>query len=279
MVALILNIVFAVLFGHVMKWAAHRRANLLWVGACNYGAGSALCLLLTALDPPRTAVGFTLLTGAWAGVCYLVSLLYYFAAVQRLGMGLATSAIRVSVALPVAAALIVWHERLSAMQAGGLLLVATALLLLGTGDLGFNRRGAVQMFGLILPLFLVTGCGQLAARIFSGGAPAANAYLYTAAVFAGAGISALVALAIRPERPDRQDLLIGVILGLNNTITNVSLLRALRELPSAVVFSVSSAASVALAAVTGVLFWRERMSQPAIAAIVAATIAVVALTL
>ena len=203
---------------------------------------SAICLCLTLQSPPHAAIGFTIATGGWAGVCYLISLLYYFAAVARLGMSLATAAIRISVALPVLAALLVWHERLHPAQAAGLLLVGVALLGLaadggsGTGRGRHARRtaslgneGALLsdplrpgpggdavksgrasrnggggsghrldpriLLGLILPLFLVTGAGQVAARIFSGGAPAANAALYSAAVFAAAALSAFVALA------------------------------------------------------------------------------------
>lgn len=49
-------------------------------------------------------------------------------------------------------------------------------------------------------------------------------------------------------------------------------------MPSALVFSISSAASVALAVVTGVVFWRERLRRAATTAVVAATVAVVLLT-
>ena len=321
MLALIGNIISAVVFGHIMKLASHRHANLLWVGAWNYMTASAICLCLTLQSPPHAAIGFTIATGGWAGVCYLISLLYYFAAVARLGMSLATAAIRISVALPVLAALLVWHERLHPAQATGLLLVGVALLGLaadgGSGAGGarntertasLGNEGALRsdplrpgpvgdavksgrasrnggsgsghrldpriLLGLILPLFLVTGAGQVAARIFSGGAPAANAALYSAAVFAAAALSAFVALAIRPAPLRREDILLGVLLGACNATTNLLLLRALRELPSSVVFSISSAASVALAAITGAIIWGERPGRPAIGAILAATAAV-----
>ncbi|HWE61918.1 MAG TPA: GRP family sugar transporter [Chloroflexota bacterium] len=278
MLALAISVLSAVVFGHVMKFATVRRANLRWVAACNYITGSSVCFLIMLSHPPRQAVAFTVLTGAWAGVSYLISLLFYFAAVARLGMSLATSVNRISVALPVAAALIFWHEALHPAQAVGLALVVAALLLLGSGDSGISKAGAAQLLRFILPLFLITGVGQLGARIYSAGAPAANAYLYSATLFAAAGVSGLVALALRPVRPQRQDVLLGLLLGAFNTVTNLSLLAALRALPSALVFSISSAASVALAAITGVLFWHERLSRPAMAAITAATLAVVLLT-
>jgi drug/metabolite transporter (DMT)-like permease len=278
MLPLTLNVLLAVAFGHVMKLATVQRANLLWVGAFNYIAGSAVCLAIAVAQPPQRAVAFTIVTGAWAGVCYLVSLLFYFAAVRRLGMGLATSAVRISVALPVAASLLIWHEALQPAQAVGLALVALAMLLLGSGSHGPTRDGMAQLFGLIIPLFLITGLGQLAARIYSGGAPAANAYLYIGSIFAGAAASALLALALRPVRPTRRDVGLGLMLGAANALNNLGLLWALRQLPSAIVFSVSSAASVALAALTGILIWRERLSRPAGIAVLSALIAVVLLT-
>ena len=94
MIPLALNIVCSVCFGHVLKWAERQGANPLWVAAYNYLVGCALCAALTLVFRPTAGVPFTLLTGAWGGVCYLVSLLYYFAAVVRLGVGRATSAIR-----------------------------------------------------------------------------------------------------------------------------------------------------------------------------------------
>lgn len=302
MIALAGSIISSVLFGHIMKLSNVRRANLLWVGFFNYLAASLVCWGAVAIEPPRGTVGFTLIVGTFAGVTFLLSLLYYFAAVARLGMSLATAAIRMSVALPVIAALLIWHERLNLPQTLGLALVGLALLLLSMGvptthyvelepsattpvprspagtPRALRRAGLSLLLGMILPLFIVTGSGQLAARVYSGGAPAANALLYTAATFSAACISAFIALRYRPQPIAVQDLWLGILLGATNTITNLLLLRALRELPSSEVFSVSSAASVSLAALTGVLVWRERLSPPAIASVACAACAVVLLT-
>jgi drug/metabolite transporter (DMT)-like permease len=277
-IALCLNIASAVTFGHVMKWSTHRQANLLWVGLTNYLVASLICALVVAASPPRGEIAFTLLTGSWAGVCYLISLLYYFAGVARLGMGLATAAIRTSVVLPVAAALVVWHEQLRPEQAAGMALVVMALPLLG-GSFGTTRGSLALTFGMLLPLFLITGLGQIGNRIFNSGAPSANTFLFLAAVFGGAGVSAAVTLAIRRSRPRRQDLLLGALLGVVNLTTNIFLLLALRRLPSALVFSVSSTGSVVLATLTGILVWKERLQRPAVAGVVAAAAAVLLLTI
>ena len=278
MLPLMLNIVFSVGFGHVMKWSEHRSASMLWVGAWNYLSAALLCGLITLISHPTGAVPFTVATGLWGGVCYLVSLLYYAATVARLGVGLATAAIRIAVALPVAVALLVWHEPLHAAQLAGLALVLIALPLLGGGRAGSLHGGVALVVGLLVPLFIITGLGQLAARVYSGGAPSSNTYLYLTALFAGAALSALVAVRVRPVRLQGQDLALGLLLGATNVAANVSLLLALRALPSAVVFTVSSSAGVVLAAVTGVVVWGERLSPPATGGVVLATAAVVLLT-
>ena len=64
---------------------AWRHASLTARLAANYLVACALCAALTLVFPPTAAVPFTLLTGVWGGVCYLVSLLYYVAAAVRLG--------------------------------------------------------------------------------------------------------------------------------------------------------------------------------------------------
>ncbi|MDB5077955.1 MAG: integral rane protein [Chloroflexi bacterium] len=277
-IPLMLNVISAVAFGHVMKWSTIRKANLLWVAACNYLGASIACSLALLVARPSGHIWFTAFTGAWGGVSYLISLLYYFAAVKALGMGLATSVNRIAIALPVAAALLIWHETLHIEQAVGLALVAISLPLLGSGKYRGAQGGTRLLLGLLLPLFVVTGVGQVANRIYNSGAPSNNVYLFLACLFGAAGISALIALRIRPVPLKRQDLFLGLLLGSINTITNLLLLAALRELPSAVVFSVSSAASVLLAAITGVMFWGDRMNKVAAGGVLMATLAVVLLT-
>jgi drug/metabolite transporter (DMT)-like permease len=193
-------------------------------------------------------------------------------------MGLATSANRIAVALPVALALLVWHETIHAEQVIGLILVAMSLPLLGSGKYRGTNSEARLLIGVLLPLLVVTGVGQVANRIFSSGAPSDNAYLFLAALFGAAALSAFAALRIRPAPLHLQDFWLGLLLGAANMVTNLLLLAALRELPSAVVFSVSSAASVLLAAVTGVVFWGERLNPAASGAVLVATLAVVLLT-
>lgn len=279
MIALALSIIFSVSFGHVMKWAERRRASALWVGAWNYIAATGACLwVMLAASPPSHGIAFTITTGLWAGVSYLVSLLYYFVAVTRVGVGLAAAANRLSVALPVVAALLVWRERLDGPQAFGLLLVILALPLLGRGGAASRRGDAALLVGVLAPLFLITGVGQLAARIFSGGAPAANIFLYLTCLFAGAGASALIALRLRPVALHARDVWLGLLLGAVNVGSNLCLLAALRELPSAVVFAVSSSAGVVLAAVSGVLLWGERLNRAAVGGVALAAMAVVLLT-
>lgn len=279
MIALALSVLFSVGFGHVMKWATYRQANVLWVGAWNYIGATAACLVVTLAVPhPARGIAFTIMTGAWAGVCYLVSLLFYFAAVARAGVGIASAVNRLSVALPVVAALALWHEHVAGAQAVALVLAAVALPLLGSGQAGSRRGNLALLIGILVPLFVITGLGQLAARIYSGGAPATNTFLYLTALFAGAAVSALVALGMRPIRLHGHDIGFGLLLGAVNVGVNLSLLAALRELPSAVVFAVSSSAGVVLAAVSGVLIWRERLPRTAIAGVALAAVAVVLLT-
>jgi drug/metabolite transporter (DMT)-like permease len=278
-IPLTFSVVFAVGFGHVMKWATHVRANLLWVAAVNYVVAALLCLVAMAVVRPGDHALFAALTGIWGGVCYLLSLLYYFAAVNRIGMGLATSANRIAVAVPVAVALVVWHESLRPVQSIGLVFVAVAFPLLGSGRDGFGKTEIRVLAGTLVPLFVVTGAGQLSNRIFSSGAPAQNTFLFLACLFGAAATTAFVALAIQPVSLKRQDVGIGLTLGGVNLMTNLFLLAALRELPSSVVFSVSSAASVMLAAITGVIFWRERLNLWAATGVGLATLAVVLLTL
>jgi len=142
---------------------------------CSVRAATSVCSVFMFFQRPTGHLVFSVVTGLGGGLCYFASLVYYFLAMERLGVGLASATIRMSVALPVAAALLIWHESLRPPQIAGLLLVAAALPLLGGGNQVSVRSGLGVLFGLLLPLFVINGTGQLANRVFTGGAPAANA--------------------------------------------------------------------------------------------------------
>jgi drug/metabolite transporter (DMT)-like permease len=279
MLPLTLNVLLAVVFGHMMKLAGQRNANLLWVATINYLTAGAGAVLSAAVVRPQGQLTFTIATGAWGGVCYLLSLLFYFAAIEQVGMGLATAGNRLAVAVPVAAAILVWHESLHPVQVVGLLLVAASLPLLANVRLGGAGDNGTALLRVLFPMFAITGISQLANRIFSGGAPAANEYLFLAALFGAAAISAFIALLLRPGSLRPGDVVLGASLGMVNFAVNIFLLTALRELPSAVVFSVSSGGSVLLAVLTGSLVWGETLTSSAKAGAVGAMVAVVLLTL
>jgi multidrug transporter EmrE-like cation transporter len=278
MPALALSVIAGVLFGNVMKLASQRGANLYAVAAWNYLVATLVCSLFMLVQRPEGHLLFTVVTGLAGGVCYFVSLVYYVLAMARLGVGLATATLRLSVALPVAAALVIWHESLQPPQIAGLLLVAAALPLLGGGSHLSARAGLSLLYGLLLPLFLINGLGQLANRVFTGGAPAADAYLFLASLFAGACVSAMVAVMRSPEPVQAQDWYLGALLGLVNVGSNVFLQQALRDLPSAEVFAIASASGVLLSVLTGVLVWHERLHRLPAVGVGLATIAVVLLT-
>lgn len=278
MLALALSVTSGVLFGNVMKLASQRGANLYAVAAWNYLTATLVCSLFMLVQRPHGYLVFTVATGLAGGVCYFVSLVYYVLAMAYLGVGLATATNRLSVALPVAAALLIWHESLRPPQIAGLLLVVVALPLLGSGNRIAVRGGPGVLFSVLLPFFIINGLGQLANRVFSGGAPATDTYFFLTSLFAGAGISALITLMYKRKPVQAQDCYLGALLGLVNVGSNVFLQEALRALPSAEVFAIASASGVLLSVLTGILIWHERLHRLPAAGVALATIAVVLLT-
>lgn len=220
-----------------------------------------------------------MLLGAAVGVLFIGGFAVFSLAIGAAGMALATGTMRLSVAIPFAASWLVWGEVPSPAQGGGLVLAASAFLLIArqrptaetTANLPTPDRSqpapdgfrAALLLGL---LFLAGGLGDTFMKAFeetfAAGTPRP---VFLAFVFGVAFAVGAVLVGVRRWRtgvwPHRRVWGWGLLLGALNYGSAEFILLALAELPGTVVFPANSVAIVALATLLGVTVWGERLSR------------------
>lgn len=261
---LALHIAGSVSFGHIMKWALRRNCSLVAVGAVNYvvASVSGFVVALVVLSPSLDTTGY--LAALLGGLSYVVSYYFYYQSIRLTGVSISSSVIRLAVLPAIVFSILLWGERPVAHQVVGILLILVALPLLSRqpSDKSVNLAGPV--WGWLLALFATTAGGSVAAKLFTVTGNPLSKPLLLGVWFGIAAVVALLALRRQRLRPTRDDLPLGVLLGVVNVGGNIAMLAALDYLPAAIVFPAASGGGVLLVVVTSALLWGERLSRPAL---------------
>jgi len=272
---LALQVTASVIFGHIINWSGRRRSNLVAVATINYFFAT-LVSYLANVSGRQFALGpEILLPGIVGGVSYALSFFFYGQAIRRLGVSVATTAMRLATLPAVLASVFYWQEQLSLLQFSGIALALLALPLLTShpGDKSVKLIGPTWVW--LLSIFVVGSGGPLAAKAFQETSiPEAKPLLLTV-WFAAALLCCLIALVSQRVLPRWRDFPPGLVLGALNVLINLLLLGALERLPGAVVFPVSSAGGVLLATVSSAFLWRERLGRVALSGVAISVIALV----
>ena len=270
------QIACSVAFGHVMKWAQHRKCRLAAVGAVNYAVACALCLVWALVGGSAGLSPAGVAAGLLGGTAFVVTFFIYNQAILLTGISVASSVLRLGIVPAVVASVLVWSEALAAHQAIGIGLIVAALPLLGYRSGGRAKGDGRAAGAILLLLFLTTAAGPLAAKLAAEDNRPESRPLLLALWFGIATIISLGPLVARRLKPTRADIPLGVLLGAINVGGNFALIAALEVLPGAVVLPATSAGGLVCVVVTGALIWKERLSRHAL---VGAALAIPALVL
>ena len=278
---LALNVLASVGFGHIIKWSQRGGANLVMIGAVNYGVGALLTGAIAivfgsgGLTPPT--VGFATIAGLSYGISYLV----YLRALRLFGVGITTTAARLTVMPAVAASILYWGEQPSVARLAGIVIASLALplLTLRVRPTDIGRAGSGSGWLWLTSMFLIISVTPLVAKAFqesglSGAQPVFVAVWFTIACLVGSVVGLYQRL-----RPTRDDLVIGSILGLANGGGTLAMMFALSWLPASVLFPIATAGAVVVAVVSGAWVWGEKLSRPAWAGVFLATVSLLLVNL
>ena len=261
MIPVLLATFFSASFGLVVRYAQGRRCNLLAAGAINYATAAAFHLGRRALVAGFYPSQPTLILGLIGG-CAFVGAYFLLVPFMRLrGVSIATAVLRLSVLMPILVSVLWWGERPGAVRSAGAALAFLSLPLLNFRVTGhgehLGRRGALSL----VVLFVANGICMTVLSGYQQAGVQGETSLFLGILFGTAAIIALIGWLLHRGGSSRRDLIPGIMLGLCNALGNLSLVTALRQLPSLLVFPFHSAVGLVYVAVFARVVWAERISR------------------
>ncbi len=258
MLYLILAIVASMLISIVMRLSENYSRNNLPKLAVNYVMCCLLSLVFsgtTTFFPAHEGLPLTLLLGVICGVLYLVNFLLLQWNIQRNGVVLSSTFMKLGVLVPTLFSIVVFGETPKAVQIAGIFLALAAIVLMQGGT---TARGASTL-GL-LTLLVLGGSADCMSKIFEeiGSPDLQNQFLlYTF----GTALLLCVALCLyKKQKLSLQDCLWGLGIGIPNYFSARFLLLSLETVPAVIVFPSFSVGTIVLVTLVGMLCFKERLT-------------------
>lgn len=261
MLSLLFATLFSAGFSLVVRYAQGRRCNLWAVGAINYLSATTFHLVRAAAGQGLRPDASTLIWGLITGLFYVNSYALTLPFMKLRGVAICMAVSRLAVLVPVIGAIVLWGEPVTHLQVAGASLAVISLPLLGFGQAGKGEAIPLKASLLMLSLLVSNGLGMLTIEAFHQGGVQGQDSLFLAALFGAAAVISSTVWLSRPQPTALTDVLPGLLLGLCNALSNLSLVSALHHLPGIVVFPFYSAVGVVFTVIFARLVWQERINR------------------
>ncbi len=258
MLYLLLAIFSSALISVLMRLSNNRVHSSMAMFAVNY----ALCAVLSrafmgssSLFASQPGMGMALGLGAFSGVMYLASFLIMRHAIRSCGLVMSTTFTKLGVIIPTLIAILVFGDRLKAAQIPGLLLALTAIVLAQyEKPLPGQKSGSLPLIATLLCSGFTDSIANLYEKL--GTMDARDHYLFF--TFAVALLCSVLLGLREKKKPVLMDVFFGLAIGVPNYFSSRFLLSALGSMPAVIVYPAFSVGAIALIAVIGILFFREK---------------------
>ncbi len=283
----------------ILKYTESRDYRRMPIVAANYLAASALSVILAGgtLLPGRTSGDifgsfFAEATsvfsgggifsadagGAWAivwgipsGLLYFLGLISIQRSIRESGVGITGAFSKSAILIPILVSVLLWHERPTAWQWGGIILTFVAIALSQSG----KGSGQAKVGLSLILMFLAVGSAELSNKVFQQYALPQYKELFLFTVFFIAFLIATAALFLERGRPNMKEFVAGIAVGVPNLFSSYFLIQAFATLNASVVFPFYSAGSIALITLGGVALFGERPTRREYGAIAVVLAAIV----
>lgn len=252
-------------FGQLFKFSQRQGCYAPVVVSANYLTIALLLLgyhLATGqLQPAPQALE----VGAFIGVTFIGAMLMMTRALELIAVGVVLTSFRLAILIPIWASVWIWGETLTPVQFGGIALSLVALVLMTRGDTQGQRLSPLHSLGLLSLIFVGQGiafCGMRWVHYAGLDEHFLQVLLF---ITLTAGLLGGLFTWYQGRRPRRQDLVMGVGIGLYNLVTLSVNLIALSKAPGTLYFPLQGCAVVLLDNLFAQFWWKEPLSRPAMA--------------
>jgi drug/metabolite transporter (DMT)-like permease len=199
------------------------------------------------------------------GALFIIIFNFYAFGIQKAGVAVTTVANRMSLIIPVCAALILYPEEntFTLLKGIAFFLALTGIYLSSTkgGKLSFDKK----YLWLIILVFVGQGISDSIFNDFAQKFPNEGNYLFFMVLFFMASISGILILSgrsIKTRSPlQLKSIFWGVIFGIPNFFSLVFLLKALGSISSSIVFPLVGMGVVISSSLIGLLLFQEKLTR------------------
>ena len=207
--------------------------------------------------PRGDGSGWALSLGAVTGALYLIGFLALQWNVGANGVVLSSTFMKLGLLVPIVFSVLFFGEMPTIVQAAGFILSIAAVILINGG----GEKKAARSRGALIMLLLTCGTGDAMSKVYEALGPAEFNEQFLFYTFLFALLLCAVLVIRKREKPGLKELLWGALLGLPNYFSARFILHALTELPAVIVYPTFSVASMVVLTLTGVLFFKEKLSR------------------
>ena len=201
------------------------------------------------------------------GSFFIVVFLFYGLGTQKVGISITTVANKMSLIIPVSAAIVLYEDKLTFIKIIAFLLALLGIYLSSTraGQLSFDKR----YLWIIIIIFLGQGISDAIFNDFAQNFPNEKGYLFFMTLFFVASVTGLIIYFLKSFNKKHRNpfksknVMWGFVFGIPNFFSLVFFLQALAntDLDSSVVFPLVSMGIMVSSSILGVLLFRENLNR------------------
>lgn len=259
MLYLLLAILSSTAVAVLMRLSGRFSKNGMTMLASNYAMCTVAAGLLAGwpLIPSGEGLAFTLATGAFSGVLYLLGFVLLRWNMGRNGVVLPATFQKLGVMLPTIAAITIFRETPQWTQLVGVAVAAAAILFMQERQ---EKSGERSLPGLLALLLVCGGCDLMAKVFEHWGNPLHNDH-YLLFTFVTAFLLCVALCIVKKQGVAWGDVLCGLAIGVPNYMSARFLLLSLTSLPGVVVYPSFSVGVIIAVALVGVICFKEKLNR------------------
>jgi len=200
-----------------------------------------------------------------SGVLLILVFFVFAHSAAKVGIAITSVSSKMSVLIPVTLGFLIFGESIQSLKIAGIILALPAFYFIFKRNENFNLKGLL----LLLPVLLFLGNGindsLLKTAQFYFLQSDESLVNYLTAAFGIAFIIGVVLVAVHclknKKRIELKNIFAGILLGLLNWYSTLFFLKGLTEVDVTVFIPVFNAGIVCLGAITGLIFFREKMGR------------------
>ena len=216
----------------------------------------------------------TVLLGVVNGVLYLTSFVLFQRSIKKNGVILSSLFMKLGILIPIIISILIFKEIPDFLQLIGFIIAVIAIIFMNyqkDNDNSFN-------YSLVI-LLIANGMTDAMSKIYEevGNSLLSEQFLFYTFLFAL--ILCLILTYIKKQKITINEIKYGLIIGIPNYFSARFLLLALQSLSAVIVYPTFSVGTVIVVAITGMIFFNEKISQRQKVALMAILLSLILLNL